>query len=88
MRGSYEHAWLGIAGTNIIPDTAKAMGLNETKGVIVESVTPDSPADLAGIKSGTNTVTISGRDFLTPMQILLSELIGHKLERSMTLSIT
>ena len=71
LRGSYEHAWLGIAGTNIIPDTAKAMGLNETKGVIVESVTPDSPADLAGVKSGTNTVTISGHDLNTDADIII-----------------
>lgn len=71
LRGSYEHAWLGIAGTNIIPDTAKAMGLNETKGVIVESVTPDSPADLAGIKSGANTVTISGHDLNTDADIII-----------------
>jgi S1-C subfamily serine protease len=71
LRGSYEHAWLGIAGTNIIPDTAKAMGLNETKGVIVESVTPASPADLAGIKSGSNTVTISGHDLNTDADIII-----------------
>jgi S1-C subfamily serine protease len=47
------------------------MGLNETKGVIVESVTPDSPADLAGIKSGTNTVTISGHDLNTDADIII-----------------
>ena len=71
LHGSYQHAWLGIAGTDITPDIAKAIGLNETKGVIVESVTPNSPADLARIKSGTNTVTIGGRDVNTDADIII-----------------
>jgi S1-C subfamily serine protease len=71
LHGSYQHAWLGIAGTDITPDIAKAIGLNETKGVIVESVTPDSPADLARIKSGTNTITISGHDVNTDADIII-----------------
>jgi S1-C subfamily serine protease len=71
LHGSYQHAWLGIAGSDVTPDIAKAMRLNETKGVIVESVTPGSPADLARIKSGTNTVTISGRDVNTDADIIM-----------------
>lgn len=71
LHGSYQHAWLGIAGSDVTPDIAKAMRLNETKGVIVESVTLGSPADLARIKSGTKTVTISGRDVNTDADIII-----------------
>jgi S1-C subfamily serine protease len=49
--GNYAHPWLGISGGKITPDLIKAMGLpTNYKGVIVGSVQPDSPADMAGLK--------------------------------------
>jgi S1-C subfamily serine protease len=49
--GSYSHPWLGISGGKITPDLIRAMGLPANyKGVIVGSVQPDSPADMAGLK--------------------------------------
>jgi S1-C subfamily serine protease len=43
--GTYNDPWLGISGGKITPDLTRAMGL-----VIVASVSPDSPADKAGLK--------------------------------------
>lgn len=71
LHGSYQHAWLGIAGTDITPGIENVMGLNETKGVIVESVTPGSPADLAGIKGGKSSVTINGHDINTDADVII-----------------
>jgi S1-C subfamily serine protease len=49
--GSYTHPWLGISGGKITPDLIRAMGLpTNYKGVLVASVQPDSPADMAGLK--------------------------------------
>ncbi|MDQ6866480.1 MAG: PDZ domain-containing protein, partial [Thermoproteota archaeon] len=45
----YHHPWAGIDGSDINSRVANAMGLNESKGVLVIGVTPGSPADLAGI---------------------------------------
>src|ERR671939_472716 len=49
--GSYTHPWLGISGGKITPDLIRAMGLPANyKGVLVDSVQPDSPAQKAGLK--------------------------------------
>ena len=59
--GQYLHPWIGISSVDLDPDIAEAMGLSFTKGTLVVDVVPDSPAEVAGIKAGTQTVTISGR---------------------------
>jgi S1-C subfamily serine protease len=49
--GTYKDPWLGISGGKLTPDLISAMGLpTNYKGVIVASVSPDSPADKAGLK--------------------------------------
>jgi S1-C subfamily serine protease len=50
--GVYKNIWLGISGTDVTPDIANTLGLNQAKGVIVTYVTPRSPADTAGINAG------------------------------------
>jgi S1-C subfamily serine protease len=49
--GSYEHPWLGIAGFKLTPDLAESFGLPRNyKGVIIENVVKNGPADKAGLK--------------------------------------
>lgn len=43
---------LGFSVQSITPEIAKRMDLKDAEGVIVSQVKPDSPAGLAGIKSG------------------------------------
>jgi len=59
--GHYAHPWIGISSVDVDPDIAGAMGLSLTKGTLVVDVVPDSPAEVAGIKAGTQTIRISGR---------------------------
>ncbi len=60
--GHYDHTFIGISGTSLIPDLATAMGLNSTqRGVLVGSVTSGSPAAQAGLQGSTKQVTISGQ---------------------------
>ncbi len=50
-KGKYEHPWLGIGGVNVTAEVAKQLGLsNGQRGVLVGQVTPDSPADKAGLQ--------------------------------------
>ncbi len=63
--GHYQHPWIGISSVDIDPDIAEAMGLNITKGSLVASVVPDSPADAVGIKAGTQGDVIVGIDAVT-----------------------
>jgi serine protease Do len=58
---TYKHPYIGISGTEVTPDIAKLMNLNESSGFLVVNVTKDSPAYLAGIKGGNMTYQINGR---------------------------
>ena len=50
--GNYSYPWMGMGIEDVSPFAAKKIGLNETSGVIVRWVVPDSPADLSGIMYG------------------------------------
>ena len=61
--GKYEHPYLGISGTSLTPDIAKAMKLDATqRGTLVEEVTPNSPSDKAGLRGSDRQVTIDGEN--------------------------
>jgi len=59
--GKYEHAWLGITGTSLTPSIARAMDLDpEQRGALIIDVTPDSPADKAGLRGSKERVELDG----------------------------
>jgi S1-C subfamily serine protease len=60
--GHYEHPWLGISGTTLGPDLAKALNLSVQRGVLVVQVVGDSPADKAGLQGSGKTVSFEGQD--------------------------
>ncbi len=63
--GHYDHPYLGISGTTLTPDLAKAMNLNANqKGALVEQVTAGGPAAKAGLIGSTRQVQISGQTAL------------------------
>lgn len=48
-QGTYEHPWLGIEIADVTPLFADSVGLSEARGVFIKSVTPESPAEKAGL---------------------------------------
>ncbi len=55
-------AWLGVIGMDLTPAIAQAMNLNpEQTGALLVGVVPGSPADKAGLKSGTQDFRLDGR---------------------------
>ncbi len=58
--GGVEHAFLGISGASITPELAQAVNLPVKKGVLVQSVVPDGPAEKAGVEGGQTTASIGG----------------------------
>ncbi|MGB9521664.1 MAG: PDZ domain-containing protein, partial [Anaerolineales bacterium] len=61
--GSYQHPFLGISGTTLSLDMAKAMNLpDNTHGALVVEVVPNGPADKAGIRGSDRQVTIDGQN--------------------------
>ena len=70
--GSFKHAWLGVVGTNMKPEIAEALGLEEPKGFLVVSVVPNSPAANSGIRGGNGTSIIDGREVTRGGDVILA----------------
>jgi 2-alkenal reductase len=58
-RGRYLHPWIGLSGTTISSEMVEAMDLPVANGALIFDVTPDGPAQKAGLRGGTRTVTVS-----------------------------
>jgi S1-C subfamily serine protease len=53
--------WTGIVdGLFLNPARAEALGLNRENGLLIVTITPDSPADKAGLRGSNGVVTIDG----------------------------
>ena len=50
--GTVHHGYLGISMNDVTPDNSSFFNLPDATGAIVSQVTPDSPADHAGVKRG------------------------------------
>jgi serine protease Do len=58
--GHVTRGWLGIQPVEITPDLAEAMELKDTRGVVVQSVVKDAPAERYGLKQGDVIVRFNG----------------------------
>jgi len=70
--GSYKHSYLGIAGSEINALVARELGLSIKRGLLVENVVPGGPADMAGLRGGTRTVTVAGRQYRVGGDIIVA----------------
>jgi S1-C subfamily serine protease len=71
QNGSYHHPYIGIIGLSLTPDLSKQIGLNQTKGFLITSITKGSPADKSGLRAGSTTTTYNGRDVEVGGDIIL-----------------
>src|SRR5580658_7628384 len=58
--GQVERAYLGVTIQEVTPAIAKAIGLNGPEGALVSDVSPNSPAQKAGIQSGDVILSMNG----------------------------
>ena len=54
---------MGVGLNTLTGDIASMFNMKSQGGALVEQVSPDSPADKAGIQGGDQTVTVQGQDF-------------------------
>ena len=69
--GHVERGLLGVMIQNLTPDLAKAFKLDRTTGALVGDVTPGSPADKAGLKSGDVITQFNGQAIQDASQLKL-----------------
>ena len=60
--GKAVRAWFGASGKSITADLARSLGLPRPVGVLVERVTPASPAARSGLRAGDIVRTVNGRE--------------------------
>lgn len=71
--GSYDqHSYLGIETSDMNYLLAQDSGTNVTYGVLIEGVVSGGPADKAGLRAGTATVTVDGEQYLVGGDIIVS----------------
>jgi serine protease Do len=60
--GKLVTGWIGAEGEGLTPDTARALGFETPRGVLLTNVAPGSPAADAGLKEGDVLVSVGGSD--------------------------
>ena len=70
--GKYSHPWIGISGQDINPDLAKIRNLNHSKGFLIVTVVPGSPAEMAGLKGVSELKMIGDKEYPADGDIIVS----------------
>ena len=60
--GEIKRAWLGVRIQEVTDEIAKSVGLDKTYGALVQGLTAESPAALAGVKEGDIIVEFDGKE--------------------------
>jgi serine protease Do len=71
--GRYDWPWLGVSGTDLDSNLAKAMGLNpDQHGALLDTIDPGSPADKAGLRGSTKQVSIQGQTEMVGGDVIIA----------------
>jgi len=71
--GKYDqHPYIGFQGVDMNYQLSQVVGTNVTYGVLIEKASPGGPADKAHLRSGQQTVTIEGQQYIVGGDIIVS----------------
>lgn len=70
--GRVDHAYLGIVGQALKASVAEKYNLATTSGVLVETVTPGSGAQKAGLKGGKTRVVVAGETYVLGGDVIVT----------------
>lgn len=60
-KGKVTRGWIGVSIQPVTKDLADSFGLSDARGALVSEVTPESPAEKGGIRSGDIIVSFDGK---------------------------
>ena len=64
-KGSYEHPWIGFSGIALTPEINEQLELDhDQRGAFIQTIQPNSPAEAAGIRGGTEDLEIGHGSFI------------------------
>ncbi|MER5175645.1 MAG: trypsin-like peptidase domain-containing protein [Candidatus Nitrosocosmicus sp.] len=70
--GTYQHPWLGISGSKLTPNLTDLFGLPRNyKGVLIDNVVKNGPADKAGLRGLVLQVDMIGHQQIIDKDILI-----------------
>jgi serine protease Do len=75
--GHVHRGEIGVAVRSITPDLLEGLNLPTARGVLLEDVTPDSPAEKAGLKVGDVVTSVGGKPLINVRQFAL-DLMEYK----------
>jgi len=84
--GKVVRGWLGVVIQNVNESLAKGLGLNVSEGVVISDVTPDSPAERAGLKVQDVILKFDGKN-VKDTNFLSREVAAHAPGSKVTLTI-
>jgi S1-C subfamily serine protease len=71
-RGKVSYAYIGISTSDLTPRLARELGYAERRGALVVAVSADGPGDDAGLRAGTRTLELGGRDYTVGGDVILA----------------
>lgn len=64
-KGYYEHPWIGFSGIALTPEINEQLELDhDQRGAFIQTIQPNSPAEAAGIRGGTEDLQIGQGAFI------------------------
>src|SRR5579872_1164853 len=75
--GKVTRAYLGIVPQDVTPSIAKAFGVKEATGALVSDVSPDSPAQRAGLERGDVILDVDGKPVTDSNQLRMNISMMH-----------
>lgn len=84
--GEARRGWLGVKIRSVTDDMAESLGMKESTGALIESVTPDGPAAKSGIADGDIILKFDGHD-ITNVRSLTRAVAQTPVDKSVSVDI-
>jgi serine protease Do len=84
--GRIHHGHIGILATDVTPQLATGLGLAQDRGVILEDVEPEGPADKAGMQPGDVVTAVDG-EIIRDLHQLLMAINQHPIGEAMKMDL-